>query len=332
MRDPARIRSRFRIRVRSKAPLDPSVGTRTVGETMRTSESTTFGRKTLRKLRSHCPLLVPMRSPRSSKVRSTYRLASTEPNASTSTAPSTGHRAHFIFDTGTTQILIDGAAAKALGSETISDMGLQVELIDGTGSFQEPCHRNDVARSFPSRRHPRVPDYSAGHIVHLDYAHGRLSFARRDTFSAPANASEMGIDYREGMPLATAAVGPVRSSRIVLDTGSQTPSFCGRFFRHRRRRRRNSDSVCLGRPPESDFSKVRSSSKTQRCRSCVSPANRFATAPCSWKYKVPRKRSTFRSTAFSERKSSTSSNGGSITTAAAVGCFTPNSVVDGTSD
>jgi hypothetical protein len=140
-----------------------------------------------------------------------------------------GHRAHFIFDTGTTQILIDGAAAKRFGIRNDLGHGIAGELSTG------PVHFKNLAIETTSLDHFQADgilgyDYFAGHIVHLDYAHGRLSFARRDTFSAPANASEMGIDYREGMPLATAAVGPVRSSRIVLDTGSQNAVFLRPFF------------------------------------------------------------------------------------------------------
>jgi hypothetical protein len=130
-----------------------------------------------------------------------------------------GHRMRFIFDTGTTQILIDAVAAQRFGIRPVLGHGIAADVSTG------PVHFKNVAIETTSLDRFGADgivgyDYFAGHIVHLDYENERVTFERRDGFAAPDKAREMDVDYSEGMPLAPATIGGQASKRIALDTGS----------------------------------------------------------------------------------------------------------------
>jgi hypothetical protein len=130
-----------------------------------------------------------------------------------------GHRARFIFDTGTTQILIDAAAARRFGIQTVLGHGIAGDVSTGPVQFKDLAIETTSLDRFGADGIVGY-DYFAGHIVHLDYGRERVTFERRDTFTAPPGAYEMDANYNEGMPLAPATIGGLTSRRIALDTGS----------------------------------------------------------------------------------------------------------------
>jgi hypothetical protein len=140
-----------------------------------------------------------------------------------------GHRAHFIFDSGTTQLLLDGASARRFGIATTLGHGIAGDLTTGPVHFKNVAIQTTALANFGADGILGY-EYFSGHVVHLDYLHERLSFERRDAFQAPAASHEMKLNYTEGVPLGTATIGAVTSSRIVLDTGSSYALFLRPFF------------------------------------------------------------------------------------------------------
>jgi Aspartyl protease len=131
-----------------------------------------------------------------------------------------GKHGTFIFDTGTTQILIASEAAQRFGLRPIFGHAIARELSTGGITF------HDIATQTVSLAAFQVDgilgyDYFCGHIVHLDYGNGRIDLIAPGAFTPPPGAFAIPANFDEGMPLVAATIGSAKTSRVALDTGSE---------------------------------------------------------------------------------------------------------------
>jgi hypothetical protein len=131
-----------------------------------------------------------------------------------------GKRATFLFDTGTTQILIDDGAARRFGLRPIFGHAMVQELTAGGITFH-----NIAAQTVSLTGYRGVGilgyDFFCGHIVHVESGRGHIDLITPAGFVPPSDAREVRVNFDEGMPMVEATIGSAETSRVVLDSGSQ---------------------------------------------------------------------------------------------------------------
>jgi hypothetical protein len=142
-----------------------------------------------------------------------------------------GHRARFLYDTGTTQILIDEAAARRFGLQPTLRHTIVRELTTGPVRFQNVAVQLVPLGEFGADGILGY-EYFAGHVVHLDYQTSRIEFIPSVDFEPPPNAREIAATFDEGMPLIRARIGSIATDRVVLDTGSPNVLLMRELFEH----------------------------------------------------------------------------------------------------
>lgn len=130
-----------------------------------------------------------------------------------------GHRASFILDTGTTQILIDDGSARRFGLKPTLGHAIVRELSTGGVTFANIAVQTVSLAGFGGDGILGY-DYFRGHIVHIDYGRDRLELIAQSAFVPPADAHSIDANFFEAMPLVDAQFGSIATPRVVLDTGS----------------------------------------------------------------------------------------------------------------
>jgi hypothetical protein len=130
-----------------------------------------------------------------------------------------GQRVPFVLDTGTASITLDRKIAERRGWDPLLEHATVPRMSAGTLTLTDV---STLAIPFGIGGILGF-DFFAGHVVHVDYARGRVEVltpdAARSVFEGGANVV---IDayFDEGVPLLAAAFGPASGERFVLDTGS----------------------------------------------------------------------------------------------------------------
>jgi hypothetical protein len=141
-----------------------------------------------------------------------------------------GRRLRFVIDTGTTQVLMDRHAAAAIGLQPVFDHAILPEMrVGGVTAGNVPVETLDL---FGGKVWDGIlgNEFFKGHIVHIDYQHGRIELIPHERFTPPSGTVEMPMDVSEGMPLISAAVNTVTLDRVALDTGSYDIILGRRYF------------------------------------------------------------------------------------------------------
>jgi len=130
-----------------------------------------------------------------------------------------GQHAPFILDTGTASITLDRRVAERRGWSPVLEHATVPQMRVGALTL------SDVSTLAIPMGPPGILgyDFFAGHVVHIDYAHGTVEVltpeAARSAFADPGNAV-MAAYFDEGIPLVRAAFGSASGDRFVLDSGS----------------------------------------------------------------------------------------------------------------
>jgi hypothetical protein len=150
-----------------------------------------------------------------------------------------GHRARFLYDTGTTQILIDEDAARRFGLQQTLRHAIVRELTTGPVRFQNVAVQLVRLGEFGADGILGY-EYFAGQVMHLDYRTARIEFIPSVDFEPPRNAREIAATFDEGMPLIRARIGSIETDRVVIDTGSPNILLMHELFEHSPLEPRNS--------------------------------------------------------------------------------------------
>lgn len=139
-----------------------------------------------------------------------------------------GRTLSFIVDTGTSQILMDAGAAAQLGLHTTLGHAVARDVRVGDAVATDlPIETVDL---FGGRITGLLGnEFFTGHVVHVDYANGRLEWLARDGFVPPRDADEIALDASEGLPLVDVTVDGHKSSRFTLDSAG-TPTILSAAF------------------------------------------------------------------------------------------------------
>jgi hypothetical protein len=130
-----------------------------------------------------------------------------------------GKSAAFIFDTGTSQILIDEGAARRFGLRPAFGHAVVRELSTGGVTFHNIAAQTAFLKGFGADGILGY-DYFCGHIVHFDLGRGHIDLIAPGAFTPPSGARAIRANFDQGMPLVAATIGSAVTSRVVLDTGS----------------------------------------------------------------------------------------------------------------
>jgi len=125
----------------------------------------------------------------------------------------------FLLDTGTTQIILDDAAARRLGIRSTLGHALVKELTVGPARIENASVLTVNLGGFGVGGILGY-DFFAGHVVHIDYRHQRVELIDRSAFLPPATAWVLDAWCGEGLPLITLPFGDAVGQRFALDTGS----------------------------------------------------------------------------------------------------------------
>jgi len=131
-----------------------------------------------------------------------------------------GHASTFVFDSGTTQMLIDARAARSFGLTTRfgHTIASAVKVGDAVGR-DVPMQVVDLFGGQASGLLGN--EFFTGHIVHIDYrGSGKIELLDRTSFVPPPGASPLAAGFGEGLPIVAGSVDGVAGSRFALDTGS----------------------------------------------------------------------------------------------------------------
>lgn len=130
-----------------------------------------------------------------------------------------GQKRTFIIDTGTTQTIIDIGEAARLGLNPKFGHAIVPQLRVGDAIAKRlPVEAIDL---FGGRTEGILGnEFFTGHIVHIDYARGRVELISHALFEPPKDAQRIEVDYREGLPITAAIAAGTQGERFALDTGS----------------------------------------------------------------------------------------------------------------
>ena len=130
-----------------------------------------------------------------------------------------GRPGTFLFDTGTTQILLDEEAARRFGLQPVLGHAVVHEFRTGAITFHDVAVQTVPLAGFRADGILGY-DYFLGHVVHVDFVRQKLQLIASETFVPPPDAYQIAANFDEAMPVVAARIGNASSSRVVLDTGS----------------------------------------------------------------------------------------------------------------
>jgi len=130
-----------------------------------------------------------------------------------------GHPTDYIIDSGTTQVLVDGALAHTYGIHMFLGHGIVRELSLGD------IHLHDVAiqttNLMPFNAQAIVGyELFANRVVHINYLNGEVGVLAAVPETTTAHAFRVDANCEAGMPIVTATVDRATGPNFALDTGS----------------------------------------------------------------------------------------------------------------
>lgn len=131
--------------------------------------------------------------------------------------------ASFVLDTGTSSIIVAKDVATREPSGIVLEHATVPTMTVGALSLSDASVL--AVPTFFGVEGLLGYDFFLGHVVHVDYAGGRVEVmtpqAAESVFTDPRN-TVIAASFDEGIPLIHAAFGPAGGNRFALDTGSQS--------------------------------------------------------------------------------------------------------------